>query len=296
MVYDARGRLDEGRPRATRTRTYTYDAAKPFRLASRTDGMNRTVELRLRRRRARTARSSCPAAATYGFGYDDNGNRTSITMPNGKVARVRLRRRRRGHRLHATGRRRAGPAATTTTGCCPASPCPAAAARRRSDDTAGRKTGIAYATGEGSSTFTLEDGTDLQTQATRTLPGRSDTEATGHDGVLDTARTLSDGGGQYGSYGYEYGDDLQLDAIELKSGAETVRTEIERDADGLPTKFGPFTLTRGGPLGRVSEVEDDDLRLELGWDGRGRADGRTMTVAGTPRLRHAADVGQVGPA
>lgn len=107
-----------------------------------------------------------------------------------------------------------------------------------------------------------------------------DTERVTHDGVLETARSASDAGEEYAAYSYEYGADLEIDAIELRSGGDTVRTEIQRDGDRLPTQVGPFTLTRDGPVGRVSRIADDDLQLDTGYDGRGRVESRTMTVAG----------------
>ena len=83
MVYDGRGRLASV-TQGDAARTYTYDAAKPFRLASRTDEMNRTVSYGYDAAE-RVDSITMPGGRQYGFGYDDNGNRTSITMPNGKV-------------------------------------------------------------------------------------------------------------------------------------------------------------------------------------------------------------------
>ena len=119
MVYDARGRLDVGRPQgdADAHLHLRRRQAVPARLAHRRDEPH--GELRLRRRGARE--------------LDHDARRPQLRLrlrrqrqphvdhdAQRQGPRVRLRRRRRGHRATRRPAPARGPAATTTTGCCPA--------------------------------------------------------------------------------------------------------------------------------------------------------------------------------
>ena len=84
LSWDAKGAPDQGRPGQRREVTYTYDAAKPQRLLTRTDGDNHTVTYGYDNVE-RVTSVKLPSNATYGFTYDDVGNRTGVTMPNGKT-------------------------------------------------------------------------------------------------------------------------------------------------------------------------------------------------------------------
>ena len=89
-------------------------------------------------------------------------------------------------------------------------------------------------------------------------------------------------------------------ASKLTSGADEHTTALTRDADGLVTGLGPYTLTRSGPAPSVSAIGDGTLAMTIGRDAHGelalaRADRRRRrrsttsssraTTAGASRAR-----------
>ena len=83
LSWDAEGRLTKV-AQGTHEVTYTYDATRPQRLLTRTDGDNHTTTYGYDSVE-RVTSVKLPSNATYGFTYDDVGNRTGVTMPNGKT-------------------------------------------------------------------------------------------------------------------------------------------------------------------------------------------------------------------
>jgi len=47
--------------------------------------------------------------------------------------------------------------------------------------------------------------------------------------------------------------------MNLVSGSDVVSLGLAQDVDGLLTSYGPFTLTRGGPGGATSQIDDGTL-------------------------------------
>ena len=278
--WNAAGRVDRI-TQGTRVATMTYDPDHPFRVLTRSDGTNTTAFTYDDAERVKTIK--LPSTATYTFGYDADGNRTSVTMPNGQHPRLRLRRarprdplhtvrglglrprvrrRRHRHRLHAARRRRRD--------------APARAS--------GRLTGATSPDGT-SSTFSYAAGdkTDRLATTTRSLPGsRSDETRLGYDGTLVTSKQSRDAGGAYATSSYAYDDRLNLERIALSAGTDSLTEDISYDADGLVTGQGPFTFDRGGPAGQTSEVTSDKLSLAIGYASTGIENKRTTTVDGNP--------------
>ena len=175
--------------------------------------------------------------------------------------------------MDARVRRRPSPASSTLPGR-------GATTLARKPD--GRLTGATAADGTASAfAYPAGDGTGRFTQATRTLPGgRVDATAIDYDGALVTRRESRDAGGIYATHTFAYGDDLRPSSMTVAAGADTVTTALTRDDDGLLTGYGPFTITRNGPVGAPSKIADAALDLALGYDTVGRESTRTLKVAG----------------
>ena len=99
-----------------------------------------------------------------------------------------------------------------------------------------------------------------------------------YDGSLVTGRTFT--GVANGQFTYTYDNNFFLKQIDLASGSNSVTTPITRDADGLVTGYGPFTFTRSGPAGAVSQISDTALNISDTYDSLGRVSSRTHTVNG----------------
>jgi RHS repeat-associated protein len=286
-VYDARGRLASTTRGATGT-TFTYDPAHPFRIRTRTDAEDRTVTYGYDDAE-RVTNVELPSGRVYDFAYDDNGNRTSITMPDRTPAA----------KLHAFGFSDVGQATSYTPPGSPGSftrtfdedrslatlALPGGRTVTNSRDDHGRLTGIAYADGSTShgSTALVHDDADRITESTRVLPGgRTDTMRSTFDGSLLATREARDASGAYASLAYEYGDDLKPSRIVTTAGADSVPTALVRDDDGLLTGIGPFTVTRDA-AGAATALAGEGLTLGTGHDALGRPSTRTMTAGGTQR-------------
>jgi RHS repeat-associated protein len=278
-TWDAKGRLAKV-VQGTREVTYGYDAAKPQRLVSRTDGLGHATTFGYDAAE-RVTSMTMPGGGTYGLEYDKAGNRTAIVMPNGA---------RHAFAFSGTGQATGytppgGPQWTrafdgdrSPTG----STLPGRGATTLSRKPDGRLTGATAADGTASAfAYPAGDGTGRFTQATRTLPGgRVDATAIDYDGALVTRRESRDAGGVYATHTFAYGDDLRPSSATVTAGADTVTTAMTRDDDGLLTGYGPYTITRGGPVGAPSKIAGAALDLALGYDAVGRESTRTLKVAG----------------
>ena len=278
-TWDAKGRLAKV-VQGPREVTYGYDAAKPQRLVSRTDGLGHRTTFGYDAAE-RVTSVTLPGGGTYGFEYDKAGNRTAIVMPNGA---------RHAFAFSATGQAVGytppGGAQWTRAFDDDRSPASSTLPGRGATTLArkpdGRLTGATAADGTASAfAYPAGDGTGRFTQATRTLPGgRVDATAIDYDGALVTRRESRDAGGIYATHTFAYGDDLRPSSMTVAAGADTVTTALTRDDDGLLTGYGPFTITRNGPVGAPSKIADAALDLALGYDTVGRESTRTLKVAG----------------
>jgi RHS repeat-associated protein len=86
-------------------------------------------------------------------------------------------------------------------------------------------------------------------------------------------------GAATGRYTYFHNTDLQVSHVQLKiSGIPQVDLPVTWDLDGNQTGYGPFTLTRAGPGGALSQVGDANLAYDMAYDTLGRLDSRAVTV------------------
>jgi RHS repeat-associated protein len=83
-----------------------------------------------------------------------------------------------------------------------------------------------------------------------------------------------------GDYEYSYDENFFLTSMTLSSGSDTVVTSFTRDEDGMPTGYGPFTLTRNGPAGSLSQIDDGDMTVTIGYDTLANVQNHNLTVNG----------------
>jgi RHS repeat-associated protein len=253
FTYDDKGRISSNRNAAGHVTTYTYDAAdRPVGLVS-------------------------PSGRAYGYAYDRNGKRTVIRMPSGAV--------------HALAWTPLDQAATYTPPGGGAyswsfgldrrverTTLPTGRALDQTYDAGGRLTGVAL---EGAS---LAFGYEGTTGRVRTLsrtppaPGSAETLALTYDGQLITS--VESTGSATGRYALTHDSNFFVTGSTLTSGTDTVTTALARDDDGLLTGYGPFTLGRAGPQGRLSSIGDDTLDEQLTFDAGGRPASRAHKVGG----------------
>ena len=233
------------------------------------------------------------AAATYGFGYDASGNRDEVRMPGGAAHALGFDAGRPARALHA---RRLGGS-------------PGARPRRRTarSTTAtlpgGRTIDLRAATPAGRPT-----GADLRRRDEATLRLRRRHAAAGRDRLVAAA------GGTGQALAYTWDGDMPEERrrhrprdgplrLHLRrrpppvarrssrAAASELTTAFTRDADGLVTALGPFTLTRSGPGGvgrarsRDGTLAHDDRPRRPGRLRRARPDRRRR--GGLRRAAHA---------
>ncbi len=275
--YDAQGRMTQT-AQGAQSWDYAYDTLN--RLASRTsaqgdsllfsyDDADRLVQLEL------------PGGETVGSVYDLNGNRTQVIMPNTET-----------HTLGYTARD--FPASYTPPDN------PGGFIRTYDPDKAlvsltlpsGKMVSNSFdaTTGQWENTIYPEatvafgyDGCGCQlTDITRTPSGAGTAQGIsyGYDGKLVDGQTWS--GLAIGDYQYDYDNNFFLANLTLTSGSDTVQTTFARDDDGMVTGYGPFTLTREGPGGALSQVEDAALTMTFDYDTLARGKSRSYTVDGIP--------------
>lgn len=97
-----------------------------------------------------------------------------------------------------------------------------------------------------------------------------------HDGRVVTE--LAYNGVVSGTFQYSHDADGAVTDITYPDGTTH---SLTRNDDGMATKYGPFSITRQGPNGRVSEIRDETVTVALSYDSRGRIQSRTHTVDGT---------------
>jgi RHS repeat-associated protein len=214
-----------------------------------------------------------PSGRTYGFGYDNNSNRTSITMPSGAVHGLGYNKVNLdnayvppnnpayaiGYNLDREWTRTALPSGRAIDGAY---------------DNGGRLRDVTYP--EGAVALTYFDNTDRVGTLTRVAATGSQAIDFSYDGFLTTRMAFS--GVATGEYRYAFDNNFWMTGVAL----DNVWTTLARDNDGLLTRYGPFTITRGGPAGAPSNLTDNTLNVSYTYDSSGRLATRTHTVAAIP--------------
>src|SRR3990172_8058363 len=246
FAYDGKGRLSRS-GQAGKDWTYAYDGL--YRLISVSDPLTHSVQYGYDDA-DRVSEVILPSGRIYGFGYDANGNRTSITMPSGAVhslgynkvnldnANVPP-----GNPGHATGYNLDREWVRTS--------LPSGRVIDGAHDNGGRLRDVTYS--EGAVALSYFDNTDRVGTLTRSSAVDNQAIAFSYDGFLATRIAFS--GVANGEYRYSYNNDFNVTGVAL----DNVWTSLGRDADGLLTRYGPFTITRNGPAGGPSELTDNVL-------------------------------------
>lgn len=276
-VYDAQGRIVEV-SRGDESIAYTYDALN--RIISRMDAAG-NVALYAYDDADRVVEITLPDDETVSFTYDANGNRTSVEMPNGNThsqdwsALDRL--------ADYTPPGGLGFSQTYDFDRALSLRTQASGAVIENEfNTQGQWVGIHYP--EADVQFTYDGLGDRIVNHVR-MPvegGAAQTVSHGYDGRLVTSKSFS--GLANGSFFYEYDNNFFLTSIEYLSGADTGTDIVTRDLDGMVTGHGPYTFTRGGMGGALSEISDGTFSQIYEYDSVGRVRARAQTVNGTAIL------------
>lgn len=219
-----------------------------------------------------------PGGGTEGYAYDENGNLAAVVMPNGYT--------------HALGYTPLDSLASYTP---PDNPgytrhydldqaltirtLPSGKLVTNSFDADGRWTAISYP--EAKVEFAYGGSCCGQLAGlTRTPTGGGTAQAVayGYDGDLVVSGTWS--GVAAGEYQYSYDENFFLTEMVLESGLDTVQTSFTWDRDGMATGYGPFTLIRGGPGGALSQIDDSNHTMTIGYDSLARVQSRNQTING----------------
>jgi RHS repeat-associated protein len=255
---------------------YTYDALN--RLTSRTDAAGNLIQYGYDLA-GRLTTLVLPGGATYSYSYDADGNRTQVTMPNGSV-----------HSLTSTlldqtaSYTPPGNASYTWSydldRALTAQTLPGGRAIANTFDAGGRVTGENYAEAALLYAYAPSDPTSRVSTIQRTpLGGPAQDLLFTYNGELVSRMTVN--GAAAAQYDYIYDNRFLPTSLRLVSSPVTVTLPLTWDADRLPTGYGPFTLTRGGPGGALSRVSDGTLNLTLGYDTLARISSSANTVATT---------------
>ncbi len=269
FAYDTKGRLAQT-TQGGKTWVIGYDELN--RLTSQTDPLQHEVQYGYDNA-DRVSRVILPSGRTYEFGYDANGNRTSITMPNGAIHQLGYNKVNLdnsyvppGNPAYATGYNLDREWVRTT--------LPSGKTIDGGYDNGGRLHDVTYP--EAAVSMTYFDNTDRVGTLTRASAVDNQAIAYSYDGPLTTRVAFS--GVANGEYRYSYDSNLRVMAVAL----DNVWTTISRDNDGLLTRYGSFTITRGGPAGAPSALTDNTLSIGYTYDSLGRLYTRTHTVAAIP--------------
>jgi RHS repeat-associated protein len=212
-----------------------------------------------------------PSGRTYGFGYDPNGNRTSIMMPSGAVHGLGYNKINLDNAYVPPG----NPAYGTQYNLdreWKRTTLPSGRAIDGAYDNGGRLRDVTYP--EGAVALSYFDNTDRVGTLTRASATDNQAIAFSYDGFLTTRIVYS--GVANGEYRYAFDNNFWLMSVAL----DNVWTTLGRDADGLLTRYGPFTMTRSGPAGAPSALTDNTLNVSYTYDSFGRLYTRTHTLAG----------------
>ena len=220
-----------------------------------------------------------PGGTTEGYAYDANGNFTQLTMP--------------GNDVHTLGYTALDFLASYTP---PGNPSYSRSynldralvsrtlpgnrvVANSFDDTSGQWTDITYP--EATVAFVYHPSSDRLASHTWTpSSGTAQSVTYDYDGGHVTGQMWS--GVADGDLQYSYDNNFFLANITLNSGTDTVQTPFTWDGDGKLTGYGPFTLTRGGPGGAVSQIDDSALTMAIAYDTLARVQSRSQVVNGNP--------------
>jgi RHS repeat-associated protein len=232
----------------------------------------------------RVSRLTLPSGRAYGFSYDQNGNLAQVVMPGGQI-----------HGLRSTAINLDN--SYTPPGSAPylwsydldrawaRTTYPGGRTLDASYDAGGRPTGWAYPEAQVEIAYAPGDNTSRVHRVVRTPVGGGPVQEISleYDGRLVTGMTFT--GASNGQFRYVYDNNFFLMGVSLSSGPDNVSIGLARDADGLTTRYGPFSWTREGPAGRVSRITDGVLDVSITYDGLGRTSSRTHTVNGVSVYR-----------
>jgi RHS repeat-associated protein len=278
-TYDTLGRVSQV-THGAQSWTFAYDAQ--HRPVSRTDALGGQTRFEYDAA-DRITRIVPPSGNAVRFVYDLDGNRTSVIMPSGAI--------------HDMGYTPAGrdatylpPGGAVTARTYDEDGMPALTIladgrlRQSTYDAGGRWLGQTFPEASLSLAYDAVVPTNGVSRVSRTpAAGSAQDIAFTHDGPMPRTATWT--GASAGRYTDGYDANLFLTSMGLTSGSDSVPLGLTRDNDGLPTQYGPFAITRGGPDGAPSQMTDGTGTLALGWDALGRALDRTVTVAGTQVYR-----------
>jgi RHS repeat-associated protein len=270
--YSPKGQLSEQR-QGSRSMSYGYNSAG--RLISATNGVGAATAFAYDSA-GRVRQFTLPSGRTYELAYDANGNRSQVAMPSGSV--------------HALGYDSWNlPAAYTAPGNATMSTArdldgerasvtlPSGRVVATSPDASGRP--AATVTFPGASVGITYVGLTQMPQSIVRTPtlGSPVGLAYTYDGAL--LRSLTFSGAAQGQFSYSYDNNffLTLDAAPAVT--------LAHDADGLLTKDGPFTLTRGGPSGAASQITDGTMTHTAVFNESGLNSERALSVATASRYQ-----------
>jgi RHS repeat-associated protein len=275
-TYDAQGRVTESR-QGTQYWTYGYDARN--RVVSRTDAAGR-IESFVYDNADRITQKTLPGGEIYQFTYDANGNRTAVIPPSGA-----------SHVL-------AYSAIDLDTSYTPPgngsylrtynvdrqltrTTLPAGRFTDQGYDTLGRVNGLSYAEGTIGFDYLAADLTDRVAGITNTpVTGPAQNIAYSYTGSLISGMIAT--GAAPAQVSYSYDNNFFPTAMNLVSGADSVSSALLWDKDGLVKGFGPFTFTRGGPSGVVSQISDIASNTSYTYDTLARIATRNHQVNALP--------------
>jgi RHS repeat-associated protein len=214
-----------------------------------------------------------PSGRTYGFGYDPNGNRTSITMPSGAVHGLGYTKINLDNSYTPPG----NPPYGTTYNLdreWKRTTLPSGRAIDGGYDNGGRLHDVTYP--EGAVALSYFDNTDRVGTISRASATDNQAIAFSYDGFLTTRVAYS--GVANGEYRYSFDNNFRIMSVAL----DNVWTTLGYDNDSLLTRYGPYTITRSGPAGAPSALTDNTLSISYTYDSSGRLATRTHTVAAIP--------------
>ena len=280
IAYDANGRVQRT-TQGSQSWTFAYDASN--RLQSRTDAGGSSIGYSYDLA-GRLTQERYPGGRTYTYAYrPGDGRLESVTMPEGQV-----------HQFEADAEGRPiayrpplAPAAYRRAynreNALDLFTFPSGAMRDPAFDAGGREESTEY--GPERDAFAYPAAQERASSLTRT-PDSGTGQRLDHtyDGLLTTGSTSS--GPASGAYTFDFGAKFRLAAATLTSGADTAHTTtFAYDKDGLPTTYGPFTLTREASGGAVSTVSDGTLNATFAYDGLGRIARRELAVGSTTQYK-----------
>ncbi len=262
LVYDSQGRVSR-QQQATQRWTYTYDTLN--RVASRTDAAGLSDGF-VYDNADRVIQRILPDGKSYHFTYDANGNRTQVVLPSGA-----------SHALGYTPINLDASYTPPNNGSYVKSfnvdrelesiTLPGGRTTTQGYDALDRVSGLTYPEGVIGFQYQANDLTDRVGLISNTpAPGFGPEQniAYAYNGQLITGMTAT--GVAPAQVAYTYDNNFFPTAMNLSSGADTLSSPVAWNNDGQITAFGPFTFTRSGPAGALSQISDGTATTNYGYD------------------------------